>query len=80
MAKSISIIKLNEALQSKSPPVLFEVQKKPVFENSPKVRHNAKWQAYDEVTKWKEVYWFCIWRFRYLVKMGLLYGYRAWME
>ena len=56
MRKSISAIKLDEALQSKNPPMLFDVRKKPVFESDPKVIQSAKWQVHDEVTQWvKEI-------------------------
>ena len=52
VTKSISANDLNEALKSKTPPLVFDVRKKPVFDSDPRVIQDAKWQIHDEVEKW----------------------------
>jgi rhodanese-related sulfurtransferase len=52
MTDSISIIDLNEVLQSDNPPSIFDVRKKPAFDSDPRMISKATWQAFDAVEGW----------------------------
>ena len=48
----ISTSDLNTALQSANPPTVFDVRKKPAFDESSETVPSAKWQVHDEVETW----------------------------
>ena len=56
MGKSISATELNEALNSDSAPLVFDVRKKPAFDSAPQMITTAAWQQHDEVTTWATEY------------------------
>jgi len=43
---------LNEKLQSENPPVVFDVRKRPAFNQDPDTIPTAKWQIHDELQNW----------------------------
>jgi len=51
---SISPIELEQVLHSANPPAVFDVRKKPAFEEDPNTLPNATWQVHDEVHVWAE--------------------------
>jgi len=51
---SISATELSNALQSKHPPVVFDVRKKPAFEKDPGTLPGATWQNHEDVHIWAE--------------------------
>lgn len=48
----ISPANLNTALQSTNPPAIFDVRKKPAFDEDPRTLPTANWQIHDEAEKW----------------------------
>jgi len=49
---SISTNELETALQSAHPPVVFDVRKRPAFEDDPDMVPGAEWQVHDDVNTW----------------------------
>lgn len=52
----ISSIDLNAAFASNTPPLIFDVRKKPAFDAEPDLIPTATWQIHDQVETWaKEI-------------------------
>ncbi len=49
---SISNTQLNVALSSKDKPIIFDVRKKPAFDQDPDTLPSAQWQIHDDVQSW----------------------------
>jgi len=52
MSESISTSQLNDALGSNTPPLVFDVRKKPAFDSDPRTIKCAEWKIHDAVTTW----------------------------
>ena len=52
MSNKISLIRLKLALASETPPMIFDVRKKPAFDSDPRMIKSAQWKSHDEVKAW----------------------------